>query len=71
MTGAEFQAAREQLGLTQDQFSKIFHVSLRTVGGWEQGERNGTPQVVPLFVSLLMKVALKYPGIRRELGIPT
>jgi DNA-binding transcriptional regulator YiaG len=69
MTPAEFKAAREQLGLTQVEFARVFKVDLRTVGGWEQGMRNGKEAAIPLAVTQLVKAALKHPDVRRELGI--
>lgn len=69
MTPEEFKAAREALGLTQIEFAKVFQVSSRAVGGWEQGVRNGRPHAVPPVIALFVNVALKHPTIRRELGI--
>jgi transcriptional regulator with XRE-family HTH domain len=69
MTPEEFKAAREKLGLTQVEFAKVFHVSPRAVGGWEQGERNGRPHAIPPVVALFVRLALRHAMIRRELGI--
>lgn len=69
MTPDEIKAARAQLGLTQAEFAKAFQVDLRTVGGFEQGARNGRPSKMPPSLALLVKFALKHPVIRRELGI--
>lgn len=68
MTPDELKAARVELGLTQPEFAKVFQVSPRAVGGWEQGERNGRPHTIPNPVALV-RIALKHPTIRRELGI--
>lgn len=69
MTPEELKAARLVLGLTQTEFAKAFQVSARAIGGWEQGERNGRPHQIPDVVALLVRIALKHPTIRRELGI--
>jgi DNA-binding transcriptional regulator YiaG len=69
MTPSELKAARESFGLTQPEFARVFQVSIRAVGGWEQGERNGRPHTIPKPVALLVRLALKHPTIRRELGI--
>jgi transcriptional regulator with XRE-family HTH domain len=69
MTPQKLKAARERLGLTQHQFAKAFQVSPRAVGGWEQGVRNGHAHAIPAPVALLVRFALKYPDVRRKLGI--
>ena len=69
MTPDELKAARAKLGLTQPEFARVFRVSPRAVGGWEQGERNGRPHKISKPVALLVRLALKHPTIRRELGI--
>jgi DNA-binding transcriptional regulator YiaG len=69
MTPEELKAAREKLGLSQSEFAKAFQVSLRAVGGWEQGTRNGREHAIPEPVALLVKFALKHPTVRLELGI--
>jgi DNA-binding transcriptional regulator YiaG len=69
MTPEELKAAREKLGLTQAEFAKAFQVDVRTVGGFEQGARNGRPSTIPPPLALLVRFALKHATIRRELGI--
>jgi DNA-binding transcriptional regulator YiaG len=69
MTPEELKAARAKLGLTQAEFAKAFQVDLRTVGGFEQGARNGRPSTIPPPLALLVRFALRHPAIRRELGI--
>jgi transcriptional regulator with XRE-family HTH domain len=69
VTPDEFKAARAKLGLTQHEFAKVFEVSPRAVGGWEQGMRNGRPHAIPPPLALLVRFALKHATIRRELGI--
>jgi transcriptional regulator with XRE-family HTH domain len=67
MTGAELKAARERLGLTQSQLASLMGASARTVGGWEQGERNGKPNTIPEPVALLMAMALRHPALAQQL----
>ena len=69
MTPDELKAARSQLGLTQPEFARVFHVSARALRGWEYGERNGKPHMMPEPVAILVRFALRHPMIRRELGI--
>jgi DNA-binding transcriptional regulator YiaG len=69
MTPAEFKAAREALGLTQEEFARAFKVSLRAVGGYEQGMRNRKPHAVPAPLASLVRMALAHVRVRRELGI--
>jgi DNA-binding transcriptional regulator YiaG len=69
VTPEQLKSAREKLGLTQPEFAKAFDVSLRAVGGWEQGVRNGRAHTIPAPVALLVKMALRHPNVRRELGI--
>jgi DNA-binding transcriptional regulator YiaG len=69
MTPDEIKAARAKLGLTQAEFAKAFQIDVRTVGGFEQGERNGRPSRLPAPVALLVRLALRHPMVRRELGI--
>ena len=69
MTPEELRAARAKLGLTQAEFAKAFQVDIRTVGGFEQGARNGRPSTIPPPLALLVRFALRHPMIRRELGI--
>ncbi len=47
-------AARERLGLTQEQAAELLNVSVHTFRGWDQGRhRPGNPEQVQLLVSLL------------------
>lgn len=69
MTSREFAAARQALGLTGEQVAAMLQTHLRTVRGWEQGMRNGAPAEVPHPVALLMRLAVKYPAVRRDIGI--
>lgn len=69
MTADDLKAARAALGLTQAEFAKAFQVDVRTIGGFEQGGRNGRPSTIPRPLALLVGMALRHPIIRRELGI--
>jgi transcriptional regulator with XRE-family HTH domain len=69
MSPGEFAKARKALGLTQTEFARVFHVSPRAVGGWEQGARNGRTHAIPPVVALLVRAAIKHEIIRLELGI--
>ena len=69
MTREEFKQARAALGLTGAEFAAAFDVGPRTVRGWETGARNGKPALVPRPVAVLVRLALKSPSVRRELGI--
>jgi transcriptional regulator with XRE-family HTH domain len=69
MTPDELKLARETLGLTQLEFAQAFQISKRSIGGYEQGERNGHDHSIPKPIALLVRLALKYPAVRRELGI--
>jgi transcriptional regulator with XRE-family HTH domain len=69
VTAQELKIAREKLRLTQAEFAKAFQVDVRTVGGFEQGTRNGRPSTIPGPLALLVGFALRHPMVRRELGI--
>lgn len=69
MNPDEIKAARAKLGLTQAEFAKAFAIDLRAIGGFEQGQRNGRPSKMPPPLALLVRLALRHPVVRRELGI--
>lgn len=69
MTPEELRQAREALGLTQQQLTDLLKASLRSVKGWEAGELARRANGVPHPVALLLRLAVKYPQVRRELGI--
>jgi hypothetical protein len=69
MTGPELIEARRRLKLKAVDFARAFDVNDRTVRGWEFGERNGKPNLVPRPIAVLVKAALKYAWVRDELGI--
>lgn len=45
---------RKQTGLSQSQFAKKFHLSIRAVQSWEQGKRN-TPEPVLYMVQKILE----------------
>lgn len=67
MTPEELTQARAKLGLTARAFAPIFGVTDRTVRAWENGDSNA--REIPRAIALLVKLAVKYPAVRRELGI--
>lgn len=69
MTPEEFRQARAELGLTGVQFARAFDVADRTVRAWEAGMRDGKPAPIPRPIAVLVRLALKMPSVRRELGI--
>jgi putative transcriptional regulator len=44
---------RERTGLSQSQFAKRFHLSIRAVQSWEQGQRN-TPEHVLYMIQTIL-----------------
>ena len=69
MTPHEFKQARAALGLTGVEFARAFDVADRTVRAWEAGQRDGKPAPIPRPITVLVRLALKMPSVRRELGI--
>lgn len=55
--------ARAHVGMSQQEFADLLGVSARTLQDWEQGRRepNGAAKT-------LLRVAVAYPEILRELG---
>lgn len=49
---------RKQTGLSQNQFAKRFHLSIRAVQSWEQGKRN-----TPDHVLYMIQKILEYEGM--------
>lgn len=68
MTPAEFIAARETLGLTRADLARLFQTTDRTVRAWEN-DADTKWREIPFAVATLMTLAVKYPKVRRELGI--
>lgn len=52
---------REQIGLSQSEFARLLHVSIKTLQNWEQHRRNPTGPAAALLkiVSAAPEVALK------------
>lgn len=55
----ELKAIRENIGLTQEQVSKIIGVPVKTLRNWEQGIRKPSEWVFNLFVEKLLKIELE------------
>jgi transcriptional regulator with XRE-family HTH domain len=70
MTAAELRQARAELGVTGEQLARALDVDVRTFRGWEGGARQGRPAPVPGSIAILVRLALKFANVRRELGIP-
>jgi transcriptional regulator with XRE-family HTH domain len=66
----EFTQAREALGLTRADLAGLFQTTDRTVRAWEN-DADTKWREIPFAVAVLMTMALKYPNVRRELGIKT
>lgn len=45
---------RKQTGLSQSQFAKKFHLTIRAVQSWEQGQRN-TPEHVLYMIQKILE----------------
>lgn len=69
MTPDELRQARAALGLTGLELANVLDVSDRTVRAWESGARDGKPSPIPQSIAVLVRLALKYASVRRELGI--
>ena len=69
MTPDELRQARAALGLTGLELANALDVSDRTVRAWESGTRDGKPSPIPQSIAVLVRLALKYASVRRELGI--
>ena len=46
---------RRQTGLSQSQFDKEFHIQLKTLQSWEQGQRN-TPDCILYMVQRILEL---------------
>jgi putative transcriptional regulator len=51
-------AIREQMGLSQGEFAKLMHVSVKTLQNWEQHRRNPTGPA-----AALLKIVTRAPGV--------
>ena len=70
MTPTELRRLRAALGVTGAELARALEVTDRTVRGWEAGVgRRGEPNPIPRAVAVLLRLALKSPSVRRELGI--
>ena len=72
MTPQELTDAREALGLKRTELARLFETTDRTVRAWENDSDSDTKwREIPFAVAMLIKLAVKYPKVRRELGIRT
>jgi DNA-binding XRE family transcriptional regulator len=69
MKPEELRQARLTLGLTAVEFARVFDVNERTLRSWEYGVVKGKPSPIPRPIAVLVRLALKYATVRRELGI--
>lgn len=60
-SGADVEALRRFVGLTQDAFARALGISVHTLRNWEQGRRH--PEGPAL---ALLKIAARHPKILRE-----
>ena len=61
MTPAQFKEAQHQLGLTNEQTSKLLRVSVRTIEKWRQGSREVPgPAIVVLRLCQRYKSAVSW-----------
>lgn len=69
MTPEELAQARAALGLTGDMLGALTGHSGRMVRIWERGENAKQSAPIPRAVEIIVTLALKFPAVRRELGI--
>jgi DNA-binding XRE family transcriptional regulator len=70
MTPEEFTGARQALGLRRSELARLLETTDRTVRAWENDALSDTKwRAIPFAVAMLMRLAVKYPKVRRELGI--
>ena len=70
MTPQELTDAREALGLKRSELARLLETTTRTVLAWEK-DTDTKWREIPFAVAMLMKLAVKYPKVRHELGIKT
>jgi putative transcriptional regulator len=58
ITPADVKAVREKIGLSQNEFAKLMHVSIKTLQNWEQHRRNPTGPA-----AALLKIVLTEPEV--------
>jgi DNA-binding transcriptional regulator YiaG len=68
MTPDELRAARRALGLTGAELAELMGFASRTLRVWEGRDAKQTAPI-PRAVEIIVNLALKYPIVRRELGI--
>jgi putative transcriptional regulator len=60
-SGADIEALRRFVGLTQEDFSKALGISVHTLRNWEQGRRHPEGPAVAL-----LRIVARHPSILRE-----
>ena len=70
MTPQELTAARQALGLKRSELARLLETTARTVQAWEN-DVDTKWREIPFAVAMLIKLAIKYPKVRHELGIKT
>jgi len=60
-SGADIEALRRFVGLTQDAFAQALGISVHTLRNWEQGRRRPEGPAMAL-----LKIAARHPKILRE-----
>jgi putative transcriptional regulator len=58
ITPPDVKAVREQMGLSQSEFARLMHVSIKTLQNWEQRRRNPTGPA-----AALLKIVLSAPEV--------
>lgn len=68
MTPQELTDSREALGLKRTELARLLQTTDRTVRAWEN-DGDTKWREIPFAVAMLVKLAVKFPMVRRELGI--
>jgi DNA-binding transcriptional regulator YiaG len=70
MTATELRQIRAELGVTGAELAHALGVNDRTIRLWESGlDRRGAKKV-PHVVAFVLRLAVRNPTVRRELGLP-
>ncbi len=59
---------RKQTSLTQTEFGKLFGIPLRTIQGWENGERKAPPYVENMIERILVLEKIIPKPIQKEIS---
>jgi DNA-binding transcriptional regulator YiaG len=68
MTSSELTQAREALGLTRSELARLLETTDRSVRAWEN-DADTQWREIPFAVAALLRLAVKYPQVRHDLGI--